>query len=217
MENSTQITGLILAGGRSRRMGFEKSAIEVNGITQAEHLISLLERFTSGVLLSVGYRSHHFLKNAGFEVIEDETADQGPLAGVVEGHKRFPASSLLVVATDFFGITCDFLTTLLRVHAQQTVDTPHITALEQKRSGIGEPLLALSNPSALNLAASFFARGERRPSRIMEMARLSLISRDVWDIENINTKQELAAYAVAHEGSLRLPAENKTQSRGVSL
>ena len=42
-----QITGIILAGGKSSRMGQDKSLLKLNGVTIIERMVNLLEKLLS--------------------------------------------------------------------------------------------------------------------------------------------------------------------------
>ena len=90
------LTGLVLAGGRSLRMGRDKAGLRLgDGRTLLEHAIGLLERAgCSAVLVSGNYRDH-----GG---IPDRYTHLGPLGGIASVLEARPELSgpLLIVPVD---------------------------------------------------------------------------------------------------------------------
>ena len=62
------LTGIILAGGRSTRMGEEKPLVEVNGIRLIEHAIATLEPLCDSLLVS---SDNDILRCFGYPLIND--------------------------------------------------------------------------------------------------------------------------------------------------
>lgn len=80
------IVGVLLAGGRSRRMGGgDKSLLELGGKPLLTHVIERLEPQVSGMVLNANGDPGRFA-GFGLHVIADPVADNpGPLAGVLAG------------------------------------------------------------------------------------------------------------------------------------
>ncbi|AJQ93593.1 molybdenum cofactor guanylyltransferase [Gynuella sunshinyii] len=81
--------GVILAGGRSSRMGQDKSRLMINGQTLLQRQQSILEQLGLEVIIS------------GPDGVHDEFADYpGPLAGIYSVIRQQPAASWLFVPVD---------------------------------------------------------------------------------------------------------------------
>ena len=78
-------TALILAGGRSTRMGFDKTSLEWNGEPLLHHVLRLMQSSFPEVLVSV--RERRTALDAA--QVLDPMPDGGPLAGV-EGRRLRP-------------------------------------------------------------------------------------------------------------------------------
>lgn len=88
--------GVILAGGRSSRMGVDKATYAVAGRPMIDWVVDALSRACHRVVVAGRYEAP-----AGLEAIPDEgDGPQGPLAGLVSCLRHFPNESLIVVAVD---------------------------------------------------------------------------------------------------------------------
>jgi len=104
-------TAVILAGGRSRRMGAEKAVLELGGETVIERLARGLGASFDRLLVSVGSEAPSEelaaalgrLGSAGFEVetVPDRRADSaGPLAGVEAALEALDRRRAFFIAVD---------------------------------------------------------------------------------------------------------------------
>ncbi|NLP44917.1 MAG: molybdenum cofactor guanylyltransferase [Peptococcaceae bacterium] len=92
------ITGILLVGGESRRMGRNKAFLELDGQTLLERNLAVLSGICSEVLISsreVGPYSGY-----GFEVIEDTVKGKGPLAGLCSTLNKARFECAFVAACD---------------------------------------------------------------------------------------------------------------------
>ncbi|TAM47085.1 MAG: molybdenum cofactor guanylyltransferase [Gammaproteobacteria bacterium] len=89
--------GLILAGGRSRRMGTDKALVTLAGRSLAAHVIERLAPQVDEVVISSNAPRVDF----GVSVLPDVLGGYcGPLAGVHAALARFPDAAVVSVAVD---------------------------------------------------------------------------------------------------------------------
>ena len=74
------ITGIILAGGKSSRMGQNKSLMQIDGVTLIERTVALMKDLFPLLLLSTNSHSEYEFLN--LEMVQDIVANVGPLAGI---------------------------------------------------------------------------------------------------------------------------------------
>jgi len=99
--NSMQISGLILAGGRSSRMdGNDKGLLMLLGRPMIDHVINRLKAQVGQVLISANRHLDSYEK-FGYEVLVDDYDDyRGPLAGMSRGLAQCKSEYLLTVPCD---------------------------------------------------------------------------------------------------------------------
>jgi molybdenum cofactor guanylyltransferase len=74
-----KITGIILAGGQSRRMGIEKGLVQFGDQPLIQRAISVLKENCSEILISANSSSYNHLE---LKVIPDLIPDSGPMGGI---------------------------------------------------------------------------------------------------------------------------------------
>ncbi len=95
--NNSDITGVILAGGQSRRMGFNKAQAEMHGESMLIRMIDKLKEITPIIAVSCGTTSY---PNIDWLQIPDEYPQCGPLGGIYSVMKVSNTSLHLVVSCD---------------------------------------------------------------------------------------------------------------------
>ena len=96
-----QVTGVILAGGRARRMGgVDKGLVSINGRRMVNYVIEALQPQVATVLLNAN-RSHDSYREFGLPVIADADRDfRGPLAGIASGMQAAKTPYIAVAPCD---------------------------------------------------------------------------------------------------------------------
>lgn len=79
------LTGIVLAGGRSSRMGSDKSLMPYRGLPLVMHAVNTLRRVTNNVVISAGRDDYGF---TGCETWPDLLPVQAPMAGIYSCLKR---------------------------------------------------------------------------------------------------------------------------------
>ena len=94
---NTEITGVILAGGQSRRMRFNKAEAEVKGKSMLNRMIEKLCEITPNIIVSSGSISY---PDIPCMQIPDEFPQYGPMGGIYSALKASTSNLNLIVSCD---------------------------------------------------------------------------------------------------------------------
>lgn len=97
--------GIVLAGGRSRRMGQDKAMLPFGTSTLLQHQLTTLAVLCDRVVVSGDYR--------GYDCVGDLFPDRGPLGGMHAAAKRFKQEALLFLPVDMPVMSPEALRTLM--------------------------------------------------------------------------------------------------------
>ena len=91
--------GLVLAGGKSQRMGHDKTVIDYHGIPHWQYLASRISSYCDSVFISKR-ADQEKLSDDAYPRLDDAFAGLGPFGGIVSAFKEYPNHAWLVVASD---------------------------------------------------------------------------------------------------------------------
>ena len=91
------LTGIILAGGKSSRMGTPKGLLKWNGKTLIEHSVGKLKPWCDELLLSANTNDYD---NQNITIVNDEIKKIGPIAGILACLKKSSNSLNFVLSCD---------------------------------------------------------------------------------------------------------------------
>ncbi|MGD9940573.1 MAG: molybdenum cofactor guanylyltransferase [Clostridia bacterium] len=188
-----QASAVILAGGKSSRMGEDKSLIRIGGITILELLARQLRPLVAEVLISSNYPvSHGFL---GLKLVPDESPDCGPIMGILSCLAAAKYEKVFFSPCDIPGLPGSFIGDML-VRARSA---DLVMATDAK--GRYEPLLAVYSRSLVPLIRGLVAAGERRIVSILDLPGIKAdfvsLAGQTW-YHNLNSPEDLAA--MGHPG-----------------
>ncbi|UII79606.1 NTP transferase domain-containing protein [Flagellimonas sp. CMM7] len=177
---AANLYGLVLAGGKSTRMGSDKGLIKYHSIPQQEHLYKLLERTCDKVFLSMREEQQSGMDN-DFNTIVDQNEYRGPFNGILSAHKTYPNAAWFVLACDVPLIDLKALKNLADNRNPKKLATSYAT----KKNNLPEPLITIWEPEGLKRAISYLETSEST------CPRKFLINSDV---ELINPKHDELLY-----------------------
>ena len=184
------LRGLVLAGGRSTRMGRDKAALEYAGRTQLERAVDLLRPHVTSVHVSVRAEQAEEPVRHRFPQILDRGDVTGPAAGIRAAQLHDPAAAWLVLACDLPCLDATALDALLAGRDAGRV----ATAYRSSRDGLPEPLCAVWEPASAPLLQRFIEGGRNCPRKfLIESDTLLLEQIRPEALDNVNTPDELAA------------------------
>ena len=187
MATST-IYGLVLAGGKSRRMGEDKALLVRDGTSQLEHIAALLQALTDKVFVSTRAEQQDERVRRRFEQIVDQFDDIGPIAGILSAMQEYPHVDWLVVACDLPNVDDETIRFLL---ANRSVEQP-FTAYRSSHDDLPEPLCAVYRTGADAIIRKFVDEGLVCPRKILMRSDTCLLSQpNPASLDNVNTPGDL--------------------------
>jgi molybdopterin-guanine dinucleotide biosynthesis protein A len=193
--------GLVLSGGRSRRMQRDKAGLEYAGKPQLVRAMDLLQPLVSRAFVSVRDEQHTEALRAPYERIADIHADLGPIGGIHAALTAYPQQAWLVLACDL-----PFLdTATLRHLIARRAPARLATAYRSSSDGLPEPLCAIFEPAALAPVEHWISQGQKCPRAFLSNSDVELLDLpNAHALDNINTVEEYADARSALRSSRRL-------------
>lgn len=147
--------GLAVCGGKSMRMGTDKSQLNYFGIPQASRVLNILSPMCEKVFLSCNKEQSEIFKND--ETLTDlpEYEDIGPMAALLTAFKIFPDAHFLIAGCDY-----PFLTTEVFEAFLSSIEKRAVAAAFYNAEGKYEPLLAWYSNESAPLLYEYFKNGQ---------------------------------------------------------
>lgn len=181
------LNGLVLTGGKSRRMGKPKDKINWHGKEQRYHVADLLAPFCDKVYISC--RQEQLLDmDPDYLFLSDALSDIGPLAGVLSAFKTDPDTAWIVVACDLPFIDIESLEFLVKYRNADKIATTYNNPSDL----LPEPLITIWEPKSYPILSGCLVNGNTSLRKI-------LINNDTFMIQplkpdtllNVNTPEDL--------------------------
>jgi molybdopterin-guanine dinucleotide biosynthesis protein A len=196
--------GVVLAGGRSSRMGRPKGALEWHGSTLLHRTAAVLGRTVAGPVVVVRAPGQELPElPAGVETVEDPVEGLGPMQGVAAGlaavRERAPLA--FVCSTDLPFLHPAYVRRVLRELADPAVDL----VLPMVR-GFRQPLAAGYRTALTPVIEAQLAQGNLRPGMLLRHCTavlpddaalladhaLARVDPRLDSVQNVNTPDEYA-------------------------
>ena len=164
-----KVTGIVLAGGRSRRMGEDKSLMKLNGKSLVEYSIDALKHLCDKVIVSSNNPHYEF---TGCEVWPDELPDQAPIIGIYSSLKRSETETNIFLSCDIPLMSTSMIGYLLAKSENHDITVPI------HDNGQIEPLCGIYKKSSAGILKEFIDRGNYRLSECLSSASAHFVPVD---------------------------------------
>jgi molybdopterin-guanine dinucleotide biosynthesis protein A len=184
------LSAILLAGGRSRRMGEDKATVVVAGEPLWQRQLRVLRQLRPEALW-VSARAAPFWCPQEIEIVADRPASRGPLSGVAAGLGRLRTSHLLVLAIDLPRMTEEHLRKLWGLARPGTGVVPLLDDFVEAQCAVYPAEAAAAAEEVLNnqdASLRHFAHMLQRQGRA-QVYPLALEERYLY--LNMNTPQDL--------------------------
>lgn len=183
------LQGLVLAGGRSTRMGRDKGQLLWHGRPQRTFLVELLEGL--GIPTYISCRPDQAPDLPGFRLVLDEVADQGPLGAIYSAFLANKDTAWLVVACDMPFLDAAAVQHLLQHRRPDFAGTAYRAPAFD--DGSPDPLFAIWEPDTFPVLEQRIQAGQRCARKALMQAGVHLLEhRNPAVLANINTPEEAA-------------------------
>jgi molybdopterin-guanine dinucleotide biosynthesis protein A len=182
--------GLVLAGGRGRRIGRDKGSTEYHGQPQVTWALGLLGSLCKRAYVSVRPDQSEQGVYSGLPQIVDSGGSDGPAAGLRAAVQRVPGVAWLVIAADMPLLDSATLTRLVAERDSSVLATAY-----RHRDGTPEPLCAIWEPMVAERLAGGGSepRGTSLRRLLVEGPAKLLASADEGAFRSANTPADDAA------------------------
>ncbi|MGJ8653841.1 MAG: NTP transferase domain-containing protein [Opitutaceae bacterium] len=205
------IYGLVLVGGKSRRMGSDKALLRYGDQgTQLERTAGLLNSVCEKVFISQRAEQRFECPEKATPIYDSVEDARGPLCGILSAMAAHPQAHWLVLACDLPFLKHATLEKLIR-EFQNT--EPQLTAYRSTHDGLPEPLCAIyPSGSGEGLLALAKELDKSCPRKLLIVKQAHLVEQDdPSSLDNINTAEE---YAQTTGESLPLDSESAQTVEG---
>ena len=187
-KTETDLIGIALCGGESRRMKTDKAVLNYGTEPQWKKVHQLLVPFCKKVVISINEKQWEDwakVEEHEFVLDHEKYMNHGPLTGILSVIEKFPQSALMIVGTDFPFLKLENLIHLnnQRNHSYEAVCF--------KKEGFVQPLVSIIEREAIVKLLDFYKLGNDSLRKFLEEIKTKYIElSDNQFLDNINTESE---------------------------
>jgi molybdopterin-guanine dinucleotide biosynthesis protein A len=193
------ITGIVLCGGNSTRMGSDKGLLLHHNQRWAAIAFNKLHTICNNVLLSVNNDqliSYQSFFEDDLLIADDASLNiGGPLKGLLSVHAKYPEDDFLLLAVDMINMQTHLLSQLLHEASMHNYDT----IIYKQQTGV-EPLCGFYSSVALKKIMHLYHKGQLKKHSMhfvleqLDVLYLDVNANDQNCFNNFNSKHDLTGH-----------------------
>jgi len=190
LETNNKITGIILSGGKSVRMGENKAFIEIDGVPIIHRIVNLFKELFQETIIVTNQKE--LFSNFNSKIHTDLIPDKGALGGLYTGVFFANFSNSFCVACDMPFINRSLVQYLIKHIEGYDVIVP------QTKDGL-QPLHAIYSKNCLDPLKNTIEKGKYKIIDFYNLVKLKVIKEEEFafldplreSFINVNTPEEL--------------------------
>lgn len=167
MVNTRIVTGIILSGGKSSRMGTEKGLVKHKGKALIEYSIEALLPICDQLVISSNKDCYDYLN---LPVIADELKECGPIGGIYSCMHSVKSDIYLVLSCDVPNVLSELFKDLLNEIGEENLICPI------DGNGRRQPLIAAYSSSCFPIIESELIKGNFKMMKLIDLLNPRLFS-----------------------------------------
>ena len=200
LRKSVPVTGIILAGGKSRRMGQNKALLQLGDSPLIAHVIRRMRLVTDELLLITN--NHTEYAHLGLPMHSDRVPDAGALGGIYTGLTHALYDAVLCVACDSPFLQPKLLTHLVSVLDEYDAAMPYTykaPSSDNKDAPMTlQTLCAAYSKRCLPIIEQMLNEPDLRVHALQERANILTLAPEIWETYdsegysffNVNTPED---------------------------
>jgi molybdopterin-guanine dinucleotide biosynthesis protein A len=194
-------SAVILAGGKSSRMGFDKQQVRIGGVSMVCYIAKQLEALFDEIIIVTNTPEYYEALESSHKriIIGDIYKDNGPLGGLHAGLSRSSSEWTYVTACDMPVINADYIRMMEGIIKDEGLDHLDFFSCVTKINGLIEPFNAFYSSSKSTIVETGILEGRLKFSRfvtennhrIIEEDLAKKYSKDLTMFMNLNTLMNL--------------------------
>lgn len=212
MQSTKRLYGLAVCGGKSNRMGMDKSLLEYHGRPQRDFIYTMLATLCDETFISCNAEQAGAMNKQHKTIVDKTTyAGNGPMAGLLSAFDLYPGADWLIAGCDYPYLTRQDMNDFVK-----SIDTNKpAAAFYNEQQQIYEPLLAWYSYAASDELKKMFARKEYSLQHFLKKINAGkFLPADRSIIQSVDTREEyervkndLAAKAQLQNSSQQFTSE----------
>jgi molybdopterin-guanine dinucleotide biosynthesis protein A len=180
-------TAIILAGGKSSRMGEDKYLLPVNGKPLIQYIIDQLHGHFDEIIIGANEPERFAFTN--LKVVPDNEREKGPLMGIYSCIQASSNDANFVTACDIPDMSIKLIKNMINLSVDFDIVMP-VTCSDNH-----EPLYAVYRKSILPYADQILANNGRRIIELLNYSKVKLIDfKDQGWYQNLNIKADYSEF-----------------------
>jgi len=193
MSDKPEYSAIILAGGRSSRMGRPKAELPFNGGTMLDYIVAEMTRVFDDLVVAVAEPKLFAWEGYGARSIEDRVSYRGPVAALEQALREIEFDRAFVCSCDVPFVNGDLARKLCDMLGDDDVLIPRVDSKLQM-------LHAVYRKKCAKVLATMRKNGESRLHEIVNFAKARIVPEDeirtldpeLLNFFNVNTPEDYA-------------------------
>ena len=156
------LKGLVLAGGKSQRMGRDKGLIDYHGKAQREYEADLISPHCSDTYISVSENQGGKIESK-YKLVKDTFTGLGPYGAILSAFREYPNNAWLTVACDLPLLNEEAIKLLVASRNSSKL----ATCFHNPDTEFPEPLITIWEPRAYPVLLEFLSQGYSCPRKVL--------------------------------------------------
>lgn len=180
------ITGIILSGGKSSRMGENKSLLKIGKITVIERVVNLMRSLFERVIIICNEPDLYL--NLNVEIFTDIYCNVGPLAGIHSGLNHSKTEKNFIISCDIPLMNTEMIKSIIEFSEDLDIVVPRADGFIQNLCGLYPKKTLVKIEEIISNDLSMENRSDKQEKRQCKMTSLinSYPSLIIEDITNLN-------------------------------
>lgn len=188
-------TVIILAGGKSSRMGFDKQFLTINKKRLMNIVIEKLEEEFDEIIIVTNKPEEY--KDFNYKIITDKIAGKGPLSGIHSGLTEAKSQYAFVIGCDMPNINIDYVRHMKKDLNEEDIEV----CITRHKDGI-EPFMGFYSKSIVSKIEKYLMEDKRAIYMFLDKLKVKYIEENKarkytqdWDMFlNLNSQEDLDKY-----------------------